>query len=317
MSDAKPTPFPAHFDGERFYNPGAPAARGLFDVLRWKLTSRADRSPRFISDVVPSTPPSRVEGSELRVTLINHSTVLLQHGGWNVLTDPIWSQRASPITWAGPHRRRAPGVRLDDLPRLDAVLLSHNHYDHLDLATLRWLTHHRAPTFVAPTGVGQLLRSASVGPFHELDWGDTQTVGSVSVSSVPAFHFSARGLRDRNKTLWCGYTIQADRGVVYFAGDTGFGTHFGQIRDRFGAPRLALLPIGAYAPRWFMAPVHMAPDEAIRAHDILGAQTTIATHYGTFQLADDGLDQPPRVLAALAPPAAFRLLKNGESMVVA
>ncbi len=312
MPEAKPTPFPAHFDGERFYNPGVPAPRGLLDVLRWKLTSRADPSPRFISDVVPSTPPSRVEGSELRVTLINHSTVLLQHSGWNVLTDPVWSQRASPIGWAGPHRRRAPGVRLDDLPRLDAVLISHNHYDHLDLATLRWLALHRAPTFVVPTGVGQLLQSASVGPFHELDWGDTQIVGSVSVCCVPAFHFSARGLRDRNKTLWCGYTIQTERGVVYFAGDTGFGTHFGQIRDRFGPPRLALLPIGAYAPRWFMAPVHMAPDEAIRAHEILGAQTTIGIHYGTFQLADDGPDQAPRVLAALTPPSTFRLLKNGE-----
>jgi L-ascorbate metabolism protein UlaG (beta-lactamase superfamily) len=192
------------------------------------------------------------------------------------------------------------------------VLISHNHYDHLDIATLRWLSLHRAPTFVVPTGVGPLLESASVGPVHELDWGETQTLGSLSVSCVPAAHFSARGLRDRNKTLWCGYTIQTERGVVYFAGDTGFGAHFAQIRDRFGPPRLALLPIGAYAPRWFMAPVHMAPDEAIRAHDILGAQTTIGTHYGTFQLADDGLDQPPRVLAALAPPSTFRLLKNGE-----
>ncbi len=312
MPEAKPSPFPAHFDGERFYNPGVAAPRGFSDLLRWKLTSRPDRSPRFIPDVVQSTPPSQVAGSDLRVTLINHSTVLLQHNGWNILTDPIWSRRASPLRWAGPHRRRSPGVRPDDLPPIDAVLLSHNHYDHLDLATLRWLVRHRTPTFVVPTGVGQLLESASIGPVHELDWGDTQSIGSTSVCSVPAVHFSARGIRDRNKTLWCGYAIRAEGGVVYFAGDTAFGPHFAQIRDHVGPPRLALLPIGAYAPRWFMAPVHMTPEEAIRAHDILGAQTTIGTHYGTFQLADDGLDQPPRVLAAHSPPPAFRLLKNGE-----
>jgi L-ascorbate metabolism protein UlaG (beta-lactamase superfamily) len=261
---------------------------------------------------VPSTPPREVEGDELRVTLINHSTVLLQHTGWNVLTDPIWSQRASPVAWAGPHRRRAPGVRLDDLPRIDVVLVSHNHYDHLDLATLRWLVRHRAPTFVVPAGVGRLLESQSIGPYRETDWGDTQSIGRTSISSVPAVHFSARGIRDRNKTLWCGYTIQAEGGVVYFAGDTAFGPHFAQIRDRVGSPRLALLPIGAYAPRWFMSPVHMTPDEAISAHEILGSKTTVGIHYGTFQLADDGLDQPPRVLAAHSPPPSFRVLKNGE-----
>jgi L-ascorbate metabolism protein UlaG (beta-lactamase superfamily) len=309
-------PFPAHSDGERFYNPGAAAPRGWLDVFRWKLTSRPDRSPRFVSDVVPSTPPGQVDGRDLRVTLVNHATVLLQHAGWNILTDPMWSQRASPIAWAGPHRRRAPGVRLDDLPRLDAVLLSHNHYDHLDLPSLTWLAKRRAPTFVVPAGVGKLLTSASIGPVHEIDWGETHRLAGTWVSAVPAVHFSARGLLDRNRTLWCGYAIQAEGGVVYFAGDTAFGPHFAQIRERFGAPRLALLPIGAYAPRWFMAQVHMAPDEAIRAHGVLGAHTTVAIHHGTFQLADDGLDEAPRVLMAQSPPQSFRVLRNGESLVV-
>lgn len=316
MQHARSQPFPRHFDGKRFFNPDAPQARGFLDALRWKLTSRPEQSARFVSDVEPSKPPSCVEGTELRVTLINHSTLLLQQSGTNILTDPIWSARASPFASIGPRRRRSPGVRWEDLPRIDVVLLSHNHYDHLDLLTLRRLTDRGQCQFIVPAGVAPLLRSRRIGPVHELDWGESLSLAGSTIHSVPALHFSARALFDRNRTLWCGYVIEAADRVVYFAGDTGFGNHFASIRERFGAPRLALLPIGAYEPRWFMSPVHMAPDEAVRAHQILRAETSIAIHHGTFQLGDEGIDTPKQRLMACAPGDSFLVLNNGQSVTL-
>ncbi len=309
-------PFPRHFDGKRFFNPNASSPRGFLDVLRWKLTSRPEASPRFVSDVEQSKPPLRVEGSQLRVTPINHSTVLLQQSGSHILTDPIWSERASPLTAVGPRRHRKPGVRWEDLPRIDTVLLSHNHYDHLDLATLRRLTDRGQSQFIAPAGVGRLLQSRNIGPVQELDWGESAPIAGGIVHAVPAVHFSARGAFDRNATLWCGYVIVAEGGSIYFAGDTGFGEHFASIRERFGPPRLALLPIGAYEPRWFMSPIHMAPGEAIRAHEVLGARTSIAIHHGTFQLTDEGIDTPKRILMASAHDDSFLVLDNGQSVTL-
>ncbi len=246
-------------------------------------------------------PPQRVE-SGLRITMVNHSTVLLQKHGCNILTDPIWSERASPISFAGPRRRRKPGVAWDDLPPIDLVLISHNHYDHLDLPTLRRLN----AGFIAPLGLRRLVPTA-----RELDWGGSIEFAGCRIHCVPAMHFSARALFDRNRTLWCGYVIEGAGHTVYFAGDTGFGDHFGWIRDRFGAPDVALLPIGAYEPRWFMSAVHMSPDEAVRVHEILGASTSIAIHHGTFQLADEGIDTPRARLHEIAP-ENFRELANGE-----
>ncbi len=304
--------FPKHFDGKRFYNPDAPQAPGYLDALRWKLTSRPEQSPRFISDVVPSIPPRRVEGSGLRATLVNHSTVLLQQRGSNILTDPIWSERASPLSWAGPRRRRKPGVAWEDLPSIDVVLISHNHYDHLDLPTLRRLAARGDSAFIVPAGVARLLRLRNVGPVQELDWGESLSLPGSTVHCIPSFHSSSRGIYDRNRTLWCGYLIECQGRIVYYAGDTAFGDHFGWIRERFGSPRLALLPIGAYAPRWFMSPVHMTPGEAVKAHEILAPRTSIAIHHGTFQLADEGLDTPRKQLAACAPHGSFLVLNNGE-----
>jgi L-ascorbate metabolism protein UlaG (beta-lactamase superfamily) len=310
------TQFPAHFDGRRYFNPDAPQVRGFLDLLRWTLSRRPERSPRFVPDVTPAKPPACVEGSELRVTFVNHSTVLLQQGGVNILTDPIWSGRASPLALLGPRRRRDPGVRREDLPRIDTVLLSHNHYDHLDLATLDRLARRGEAQFVVPAGVGGLLRSRGIGPVHELDWGQSLALTRTTVHCVPALHFSARGFFDRNRTLWCGYVIEAAGRTVYFAGDTAFGDHFARIRAVHGAPRLALLPIGAYEPRWFMSPVHMSPDEAARAHEILSAATSIAIHHGTFQLADEAIDTPKKALEACAPRDSFLVLANGESVTL-
>jgi L-ascorbate metabolism protein UlaG (beta-lactamase superfamily) len=304
--------FPKHFDGKRYYNPAARQLPGFLDFLRWKLGSRPERSPRFIADVEQSIPPRRVEGSGLRATLVNHSTVLLQQPGSNILTDPIWSERASPLSWVGPRRRRKPGVSFDDLPVIDCILISHNHYDHLDLPILRRLAARGDSTFVVPARGAHLLRSENVGPVYELDWGESLSLPGFAIHSVPALHFSSRRIYDRNLTLWCGYVIESQGRLVYFAGDTAFGDHFVQIREQFGQPDLALLPIGAYEPRWFMSPVHMAPDEAIRAHELLAAKTSIAIHHGTFQLADEGIDTPKKQLNSYARRESFLVLKNGE-----
>jgi len=312
MEGASDAELPKHFDGKRFYNPDARQAPGLRDVLRWKLTSRPQPSPRFIADVQPSKPPRSVEGSGLRVTLVNHSTVLLQQRACHILTDPIWSERTSPVSWIGPRRRRAPGVSWEDLPRIDTVLLSHNHYDHLDLPALRRLASRGESTFVVPARGARLLRAEKIGPVHELEWGESVSLAGSTIHCVPARHFSGRGVFDRNRTLWCGYVIECQERMVYFAGDTAFGPHFAWIRERFGSPRLALLPIGAYEPRWFMSPEHMAPDEAVRAHEILAAGTSIAIHHGTFQLADEGIDTPKQQLMANARDKSFLVLANGQ-----
>jgi L-ascorbate metabolism protein UlaG (beta-lactamase superfamily) len=258
-----------------------------------------------------------VEGSGLRVTFVNHSTLLLQQSASNILTDPIWSERASPFPWIGPRRRRNPGVRKEDLPAIEVVLISHNHYDHLDLPTLRWLADRGTSVFVVPIGVARLLRSKNIGPVHELDWGETRIFGKTAVHAVPALHFTSRSIFDQNKTLWCGYVIESQAQLIYFAGDTAFGDHFFRIRETFGSPRLSLLPIGAYEPRWFMSSVHMAPEEALRAHKILGSGTSVAIHHGTFQLGDDGLDTAKQKLLTVGRPDSFLILDNGQFIDIA
>lgn len=229
----------------------------------------------------------------------------------------MWSERASPVSWIGPRRFASPGVRFEDLPKIDFVLLSHNHYDHLDIPTLRRIAAAHTARFIVPVGVSPLLLHHGIKPEPELDWWQA----ADSVTCVPAFHFSARGLQDRNRTLWCGYWLKTAAGPIYFAADTAFGPHFGDIRNRLGSPRLALLPIGAYKPEWFMGPVHMSPDEAVKAHRILVPQRSIAIHWGTFQLADDGRHEPVealrRALDLVPESPPFDALENGAVVEVA
>jgi L-ascorbate metabolism protein UlaG (beta-lactamase superfamily) len=299
-----------HFDGRRFFNPEGPRPRGFLDVLRWKRTSRAAPSPDFVSDnATPeiSFPP---EPGETRITLINHSSLLIETPGRTILTDPVWSLRVSPFSRIGPRRHRAPGIAFSDLPQIDLVLLSHNHYDHLDAETLRGIAARHSPRIIVPLGLRPLVQKLGFSKIEELDWWDE----ADSVFCVPAVHFSARGLLDRNRTLWCGYAFKTAAGLVYFAADTAFGGHFQQIRRRLGPPRVALLPIGAYEPRWFMSAVHMSPAEALEAHRVLEAQESIGIHQGTFQLADESIDQPRLELDRHQQGEAFRVPRNGETI---
>ncbi len=291
-----------HFDGTRFSNLEPTPEHGFSDFLKW--TFERDRGPfepdPSLEPVTRDRPLERVGRGEVRVTVVGHSTVLLQVDGLNLLTDPMWSERASPVSWAGPKRGSAPGLRLEDLPPLDAILISHNHYDHLDLPTLRQVKQLQ-PGVPILTGLGNtaLLEREGLAGSRDLDWWQEVTLpGGARVTFVPAQHFSGRGLSDRNRTLWGGFVVQSGAGVVYFAGDTGRGPHFAALRERFGPPRLALIPIGAYRPRWFMAPVHLDPAEAVEAHRVLGAGTSVGIHYGTFALADDGRAEPLTDLAA-------------------
>lgn len=311
-----------HFDGRRFFNSGPAEPRGFRDFLRWQFQS--DRgSWQERPDAPPGPPPPRVvEGNSLHITFIGHSTTLIQTEGLNILTDPVWSNRVGPVSWIGPKRYRAPGLRFDDLPRIDVVLLSHNHYDHFDLPTLRRLAQARAPLFVVPLGVRALIESKRLGRVFELDWWDGREISpSLRVSAVPAQHFSMRGLRDRDNTLWCGYVLEAAAGNIYFAGDSGYGPHFEQIARRFAPFRLALLPIGAYRPEWFMSPVHMSPERAVQAAVTLDAGTCVGIHFGSFALADDGEREPAeRLSKALqnTPEMASRffVLEGGEGRSV-
>lgn len=304
-----------HFDGRRFRN-DIPVNHGrLRDVARW-LATRAPGPWDPFADAPPGPPPPR-RVDDMRVTWVGHATALVQTAGLNILTDPVWSRRCSPFTWAGPSRVRPPGVSFDDLPPIDVVLLSHNHYDHLDEATLQRLQRAHAPLVVTGLGNAALLRSIGVGNVLELDWWDEVELQSgVQAMCVPAQHFSGRGVADRDATLWAGFVVRGPRGAVYFAGDTGMGPHFARIRERVGRPRLALLPIGAFRPEWFMSRVHTSPDDALDAHRILGATLSMAIHFGTFQLADDGQHEAPERLRALLAgtreEATFWVPQHGE-----
>jgi L-ascorbate metabolism protein UlaG (beta-lactamase superfamily) len=308
-----------HCQDGRFFTPNVPKQPGFRAVFEWLTHRERTAWPPWIKTPRGAPPPERLAAGELRVTFVNHATVLLQIGELNVITDPIWSDRASPVQFTGPRRHRAPGIRFEDLPPIDVLLLSHNHYDHLDTGTLLRLRRRDTPTVYCPLGVAAQLKRLGFRSIVELDWWQQQAFREVGIHCVPAQHFSARGLFDRNRTLWCGWHIQSANDGILFAGDTGFGPHFAQIAKRFPAPRLALLPIGAYRPRWFMGPVHMGPEEALEAHAILKPQVSIPIHYGTFSLADDGESESVdhlRSLLAERPEQAWRVLPEGEGWTV-
>ena len=311
----------AHFDGQRFATPGAPKKKGGFDLdgfgslVSWQLGRKPGPWKAYRDEPPGPPPPYEVGKGQLRVTFINHATTLIQLDGVNILTDPIYSARASPFDFAGPHRVRPPGIRFEDLPRIDLVVLSHNHYDPMDLATLQKIatTWPRAQ-FFAGLGNQAFLEQHGLVNVSELDWWDTREVKGLTVHSVPNQHFSNRGVFDGDGTLWSAWVFEGSAGTAYFGGDTGYGAHFAQVSARLGPMRLAVLPIGAYAPEWFMSPIHMSPVEAVQAALDLKASTAVPMHYGTFPLADDGETEPVELLnkTLLTTPAPFVVLGFGE-----
>ena len=309
-------PITDHFDGRRFRNIRATPHNDFRDAAKWATTRQRGAWNSYRDEVPGDKPPTRIDGDQLRATFINHTTVLLQTQGLNILTDPIWSERCGPVSWFGPRRVRPPGIGFEDLPPIDIILLSHNHYDHCDLPTLKRLARQHKPRLIAPLGNSRFLEPRRIPVFAELDWWQSAKISdTVQVTAIPARHFSGRGIFDRDRSLWSGFMVESPGGNICFAADTGYGGHFGEIRERFGAPRLALLPIGAFRPEWFMSRVHMSPEQAIAAHHDLGAQTTVATHFGTFQLADDAETEPQERIAA-AGVSQFRVLGFGEGMDV-
>ena len=315
-------PVSDHFDGERFSLPGGQqiGEKDFTQLIRWQTTREPAVWPEAVP-VTPAVPEARVEGRAIVATMVGHATVLVQTQGLNILTDPIWSARASPVGFAGPKRVTEPGVHFARLPKIDLVLVSHGHWDHLDVPTLKRLWERDRPLILVPLGHGRMLAEAGIEA-RELDWDERVTVGPLTVVAEPVYHWTSRWFLDRNRALWAGWTLVAPGGNIYFAGDTGYGDGalFRAVR-RHGPVRLALLPVGAYEPRWFMAEQHMNPDEAVKTLADVGAAQGLGLHWGTFQLTDEAWEAPRTDLtAALAKagvaPDRFPALLAGEVLRV-
>ncbi len=309
-----------HFDGTRFFNPGGAPLNGLRDLWRWRQEGQRQVWPRRVPLAAAARPLPRVD--DLRITMVGHATLLIQTAGMNLLTDPVWSDRASPSQLAGPRRVMPPGIAFDDLPPIDAVLLSHNHYDHLDLRTLKRLKAAHDPVVLTPLGNDTILRGTGLRVVTA-DWGEQRQLGPLTLHLEPCHHWSARGLRDRAMALWAAFVIAGPAGKVLHIGDTGFdqGRPYRDLPARHGRLRAAILPIGAYEPRWFMRAQHQDPYEALQGFALAGAAFGIGHHWGTFQLTDEAREAPLVALdAALArhriAPERFRALAPGEAWAI-
>ena len=298
--------------------------------LRWQwerilegLPKRPDNHYQFPL-VQPDVAWLKANRSVTSATWIGHATMLMQVNGTNVLTDPIFSERASPVGFVGPARKVAPPISIADLPHIDVVLISHNHYDHLDGDTVLALSRQNggSPLFLVPLGIKPWMAQLGITNVREMDWWETTRAGTLDIHFVPVQHWSARGVNDRFQTLWGGWVAQTPAGAAapfsfFFAGDAGYSKDFADIGKKFGGVDLALLPVGAYAPRWFMQSQHIDPAEAVKVHQDVRARRSIGIHWGTFELTDEALDEPPRMLARAMQAAglaqdAFVVFKHGE-----
>ena len=289
-----------HHDGDRFLNAlPSPSGRGRADLIKWLLTRKSstwnvdiDKEYAEFHATKRAIPQDRPDASidDWQVWFVGHATVLLQIGPYNLLTDPVWCEYVSPKQGKGPKRVIPAGIALEELPTIHAVLLSHNHYDHMDLATLNWL-HDK---FAMPiyTGLGNSWYLPKSFHVLEMDWWQSSLLHDLKIIYTPAQHFSGRGLRDHNRALWGSFSVLAGQDHCFFAGDTGYAPHFKEIQNRLGAPRISLLPIGAYEPRELMSYMHMNPQEAFQAHQDLHSKCSLAIHYRTFQLTDESREQP-------------------------
>ena len=287
-------PVSDHFDGNKFINPSRRPANGFKQVGEYGRTRQPDKwkrvqDPDYKTRQIPVPDPDTIQ-----YTFINHSTFLIQWQGINILTDPIWSERCSPFQWAGPRRMRPPGIAFDNIPPVHLVLLSHNHYDHLDKATVKRIAKRDNPTFVTALGLEPILRKYGCQKVETLDWwGEIQFEG-MRITATPANHFSSRGIFDRDKTLWSGFVLELEGKKIYYAGDTGYSDVFKEIGQRCGPMDLSFIPMGAYMPKWFMSPIHISPDQALLVHDDVQSQKSVAMHFGTFPLADDNPERSIR-----------------------
>lgn len=301
-----------HFDGKRFFNPWNPKLPKASELLRWKLMMRAKPWPKRVKKAQSDIPPSHVKGNHLRCSFVGHSTMLIQTQGLNILTDPIWSSRASPFDWFGPKRYYHPGISFDHLPKIDLILISHNHYDHLDIKTIFRIWSRDRCRIMAPLGNDTVICSKhKTIQVETLDWHEYIPFNkNVNIHLEPAQHWSARGVLDKNKALWGAFVIETKGGNIYFSGDTGYGNGhiFKEAHKRFGMFRLAMLPIGAYEPQWFMKYAHMNPQEAVKAYQDLGEPYTVAIHFETFRLGDEKQEDPKKVLSETL--KKFHLNKN-------
>ncbi len=316
-------PVSDHFDGTRFVGPYAVEGNGSLAFWRWQFTKERAKWPEHVDNRFSDKPPVRVADG-IRVSFVGHASYLIQTGGLNILIDPVWSERASPVAFAGPKRVRAPGIAFDDLPPIDVVLITHGHYDHLDVDTLARLSQRHQPRIVAPLGQDATIKQGdSAANVTTLDWHDGAALNDkVKITLVPTKHWTARGLYDRNKALWGGYVIETPAGRVYHVTDTGYDDAlFRETRDRYGPFALAIIPIGAYEPRWFMREQHVNPEEAVKVFQDCGAQQALAYHFGTFQLTDESFDAPVEALRAACaasgiPAEKFRALEPGDILEI-
>ena len=315
-------PLSDHYDGERFFNPHAPADRSIGEVIAWQRTREKTLWPAAVPLATYPAPPASVPRGRVAVTHIGHATFLLRTADAVILTDPVFTSHAGPFGRLGPARVRQPGLPVSALPPLDLVVVTHNHYDHLQPSSLGAVASRCVPSSaVTSLGVGPLLRASGLTRITELDWWQEATVGSARITCVPAQHFSARVPWDRNRTLWSGFVLRSGGVTVYFVGDTGYSPQFEEIGRRIPGIDVALVPIGAYEPRWFMKPVHVNPEEAVRIHRDVRPRVSIGMHYGTFQLTDEAIDAPLRALDAARaahhiPPNEFMVIDFGETVIL-
>jgi len=316
-------PISDHFDGRHFFDPDGAPPKSLRQVLRWQFSPERRRQawPKWAPSPHTDNPPPRVENDRVRLSFVGHASWLIQTCGLNILIDPVWSARASPIRWAGPRRRNDPGIAFEALPAIDAVLVSHGHYDHLDVATLSRLAARFSPRVITPLGNDIAMHAGDPKiPAETFDWHQRVELNShVAVTLVPTRHWTARGLFDRNRALWASFVLETPAGKIYVVCDSGYGDgeHFRRVAQAHGPLRLAILPIGAYEPRWFMRDQHMNPSDAVMALADCGAAQALAHHHGTFQLTDEAIDAPLTALYAALdqariPRERFVALKPGQ-----